>query len=91
MEKAERNEDAECTEELVELTEDVDSELDEEFEFEREGTRSACRLLLDREAEAVEAVEDMRGAGDGDPTPVGIDMRLLGDREPVQRDPARYG
>ena len=90
IEKAERSEDAECTEELVELTDEVESEFDVEFEFEREGTRSVCRLLLDKEAEAVEADEDMRGAGDGEPTPVGIDMRLLGKREPVV-DPKPVG
>ena len=38
----------------------------------------------------VEADEDMRRAGDGEPTPVGIDMRLLGKREPLV-DPAPVG
>ena len=41
------------------MTDEVESEFDVEFEFEREGTRSVCRLLLDREADAVEADEKM--------------------------------
>ena len=44
------------------------------------GMRSACDLCLARHVEAAKAENEVCGAGDGGPTPVGIDMRSLGAR-----------
>ena len=63
----------------------VDSELSRSV-----GMSSACHLYLARQVEAAKADDRVRGAGDGGPTPVGIDMRLLGEGAPVI-DPVPVG
>ena len=63
----------------------VDSELSRSV-----GMRSACHLNLGRQVEAAKADDEVRGVGDGGPTPVGIDMRSLGSRALVI-DPVPVG
>ena len=63
----------------------VDSELSRNV-----GISSACHLCLARQVEAAKADAEVRGAGDGGSAPVGIDMRLLGERAPII-DPVPVG
>ena len=66
------------------LTEVADSELVVDSERRRSvGMSSACHLYLAHQVAAAKADDAVRGAGDGGPTPAGIDMRLLGERAPV--------